>query len=294
MEVKVDSNRIRTERENRGWSQGHLADVAGLSLRTIQRIEKTGSASFESVTALAAILSIDVADLRAAESEPKRPRAIRLSLELPIRLALAVVSGILCAFHFRSSYFSDWGSPDFGFQWFDFGIAGGLFAVTVLCPYLRPGNGLILRSLGLIGASALSYFCAILILEGEDWLPIESEFGALMLASAVGVSIVLVAARFLIPLQVTARYWFLGLAASIAGAAAMYVGLEIFDFSPVSMAVSYSAWHVFACVAIYYGHRSSDAENGMLATLVQARGRFSIVPGWMRLEHRRAAAACPG
>jgi predicted transcriptional regulator len=45
MEVKVDSNVIRSKREERGWSQGHLASVAGLSLRTIQRIEKTGSAS---------------------------------------------------------------------------------------------------------------------------------------------------------------------------------------------------------------------------------------------------------
>ena len=52
MEVRVDSNLIRSERENRGWSQGHLARVAGLSLRTIQRIEKTRSASFESVTAV--------------------------------------------------------------------------------------------------------------------------------------------------------------------------------------------------------------------------------------------------
>jgi predicted transcriptional regulator len=51
MDVRVDSNLIRSERENRGWSQGHLASVAGLSLRTIQTIEKTGSASFESVTA---------------------------------------------------------------------------------------------------------------------------------------------------------------------------------------------------------------------------------------------------
>jgi transcriptional regulator with XRE-family HTH domain len=101
MEVRVDSNRIRSERENRGWSQGHLASVAGLSLRTIQRIEKTGSASFESVTALASVLSVEIADLRADESAPSRERAIRVSLELPIRLVLAVVSGVLCALLFR-------------------------------------------------------------------------------------------------------------------------------------------------------------------------------------------------
>ena len=70
MEVRVDSSLIRTERENRGWSQGHLARVTGLSLRTIQRIEKTGSASFESVTALASVLSVEVADLRAGSGFP--------------------------------------------------------------------------------------------------------------------------------------------------------------------------------------------------------------------------------
>src|SRR5687767_109073 len=101
MEVKVDSNLIRSERENRGWTQDHLARVAGLSLRTIQRIEKTGSASLESVTALASVLSVEVANLRVNQTEPSRERAIRLSLELPMRLALAVVSGVLCALHFR-------------------------------------------------------------------------------------------------------------------------------------------------------------------------------------------------
>ena len=124
MEMKVNSTLIRSERENRGWTQEHLASVTGLSLRTIHRIEKTGSASFESVTALASVLSIDVARLRASESETSRERAIRVSLELPLRLALASVSGVLCALHFWWSYYTGWGSPNYGFEWFDFGIAG--------------------------------------------------------------------------------------------------------------------------------------------------------------------------
>ena len=52
MDMKVDSKRIRAERERRAWSQEHLATVSGLGLRTIQRIEKTGAASFESARAL--------------------------------------------------------------------------------------------------------------------------------------------------------------------------------------------------------------------------------------------------
>ena len=64
MDMKVDSKKIRAERERRAWSQEHLATVSGLGLRTIQRIEKTGAASFESARALASVFEVDVASLR--------------------------------------------------------------------------------------------------------------------------------------------------------------------------------------------------------------------------------------
>ncbi len=70
MDMKVDSKRIRAERERRAWSQEHLATVSGLGLRTIQRIEKTGAASFESARALASVFEVDVASLRIVRAEP--------------------------------------------------------------------------------------------------------------------------------------------------------------------------------------------------------------------------------
>lgn len=281
MEVKVDSNRIRSERENRGWSQGHVASVAGLSLRTIQRIEKTGFASFESVTALASVFSLEVADLRAKKSDPSGQRAIRLSLELPIRLVLALVSGGLCALAFRLHYNAGW--LDFG--WLDFGMPGALFAVAVLCPYLRAGRGLTVRAVALIGASALSYYCALTTaLNGDSWFPIR-PLTSFLLASLVGVAIVLVAARILIPLRVTPAYWLLGLAASLVGGVALYAGFEVFGDSTLSTVVSFCVWHVLACIAVYRGHQSNDAESGLLAAFARARGRFSIVPGWISLSH---------
>jgi transcriptional regulator with XRE-family HTH domain len=285
MEMKIDSKLIRAEREKRGWSQEHLANVAGLSLRTIQRIENAGSASFESATALASVLAVEVADLRACEPEPSREGAIRLSLELPLRLALAAFSGVLVALHFRWSYYSNWGAPNFGFQWLDMGLAGALFGVTVLCPYLRFGRGLIMRALALIGASALSYTCAIMALSTEEWFSFVPGLMSFLFASFIGVSIVLVAARIFIPLRVTAAYWFLGLMASLIGGAAMYAGFE-FDFgdSPLGTVVSFCVWHMMVCIAIYRGHQSNDVESGLLATLMRTRGRFSIVPGWMKLS----------
>src|SRR5690606_1558227 len=116
---------------------------------------------------------------------PSRERAIRLSLELPLRLALAVVSGVLCALLFRWRY-AGW-LPDF--KWFDFGMAGALFGVTMLCPYLRSGHGLTMRALALIGASALSYFCAVMTaLNADAWFSVVPVLTSFLLASFVGVA----------------------------------------------------------------------------------------------------------
>lgn len=54
---------LRHEREKRAWSQSHLAEVADLSMRTVQRIEQSGVASMESAKALAAALDLELAIL---------------------------------------------------------------------------------------------------------------------------------------------------------------------------------------------------------------------------------------
>lgn len=63
MEMKVDSQLIKKLREERSWSQEHLAEVAGLSARTVQRVEAEGKASPETKMALAATFGVDVASL---------------------------------------------------------------------------------------------------------------------------------------------------------------------------------------------------------------------------------------
>lgn len=64
MDVQVDAGVIRLEREKRAWSQEHLAGAAGIGVRTIQRIEATGVASYESVRAISAALEIPLSTLR--------------------------------------------------------------------------------------------------------------------------------------------------------------------------------------------------------------------------------------
>jgi transcriptional regulator with XRE-family HTH domain len=55
---------IQKLRLQRGWSQEQLAEISGLSVRTIQRLERGQTASVESLKALAAAFEIDFSDLR--------------------------------------------------------------------------------------------------------------------------------------------------------------------------------------------------------------------------------------
>lgn len=68
--MKIDPQILRQLREERSWTQEHLAEAAGVSLRTIQRIEREGNASADSRLALAAAFGIDVSILAGKPEEP--------------------------------------------------------------------------------------------------------------------------------------------------------------------------------------------------------------------------------
>jgi len=89
MDVQVDASFIRLEREKRAWSQEHLAGAAGIGVRTIQRIEATGVASYESVRAISAALEIPVSDLR-REDASREPTPSGDRADLPVAESLAV------------------------------------------------------------------------------------------------------------------------------------------------------------------------------------------------------------
>ena len=63
MSFKTDTAKIKRWREERHWSQEHLAELAGVGLRTIQRIETGGQASSDSLKALASAYQVDVSAL---------------------------------------------------------------------------------------------------------------------------------------------------------------------------------------------------------------------------------------
>ena len=63
MTYKADTAKIKRWREERHWSQEHLADLAGVGLRTLQRIENGQQASADSLKALASAFQVDVTAL---------------------------------------------------------------------------------------------------------------------------------------------------------------------------------------------------------------------------------------
>lgn len=88
--MRVDAVKIRSGRRERAWSQERLAELAGLGLRTIQRIESSGVAAMESVSALAAVLEIPLSELILSEPPATLPaEPVQLPKTGDSRLGLA-------------------------------------------------------------------------------------------------------------------------------------------------------------------------------------------------------------
>ena len=95
MEMQLNIDKLKKLRESKAWSQSHLADVADISLRTIQRIEKSGIASPESVKAICASYGIEACDILKSEieqnDEPTFSGAIRFKIN-PLAIKATVIA----------------------------------------------------------------------------------------------------------------------------------------------------------------------------------------------------------
>ncbi len=107
MQFNADAEKVRRWREERHWSQEHLADLAGIGLRTVQRIERGDGASRESIMALGAAfnvepvaLTIDAksqADAMLREERDKITAGLRLSFWIHLAsyvLGVIIFTGI--------------------------------------------------------------------------------------------------------------------------------------------------------------------------------------------------------
>jgi hypothetical protein len=74
MDFKIDAALVKKERQKRGWSQEQLAAASGMGIRTIQRIEASGTGSAESAKCLAAVFELSLEQLRKRETMQSRRR----------------------------------------------------------------------------------------------------------------------------------------------------------------------------------------------------------------------------
>ena len=61
--MRLKDNVIAQARTRQGCTQEHLASVAGVSTRTIQRVEASGIASADTAQALCAVLDLNFAEI---------------------------------------------------------------------------------------------------------------------------------------------------------------------------------------------------------------------------------------
>lgn len=100
--MEVRSDIIRQHRQARGWTQQHLADAAGLSLRTVQRAEREGTTAKESAMAICATLTIDLADLsiipKASPAELQTVKIQNPVFTLAAGVLIGIVTGALSTY----------------------------------------------------------------------------------------------------------------------------------------------------------------------------------------------------
>lgn len=139
---------VQKLRLKRGWSQEQLATISGLSVRTIQRIERGQAPGLESLKSLAAIFDVDVSDLRTATEEPTMPAAPATHSETEEMLAFAKVRK-LKGFYIHVSVYvvvilflviNNWFTTGFDPFWaywpaMGWGLALALHAIWVFQPF---------------------------------------------------------------------------------------------------------------------------------------------------------------
>jgi transcriptional regulator with XRE-family HTH domain len=103
-------DRIRALREERAWTQAHLAEASGISLRTIQRLETLHSCSSETLLALAAAFKVDVRTLTEGRS-PKAELGRMPAPGLTVAAAVATAPTLLFITVNLLKFAAGWAAP---------------------------------------------------------------------------------------------------------------------------------------------------------------------------------------
>ncbi|WDE12741.1 2TM domain-containing protein [Thalassomonas haliotis] len=98
---------VRKLRLQRGWSQEQLAQLSGLSTRTIQRIERGQSAGLESMKSLAAVFEIELTQLqqeKPVDSQTENSVQVSAQVSTEEQAAIEYVRGIKDFYTHLSTY----------------------------------------------------------------------------------------------------------------------------------------------------------------------------------------------
>ena len=91
--MQLSTDKLKSLRREKGWSQEVLAKASGLSARTIQRIESDGTSSAESTLAIASVFDLPPHALMATSNDIQvnwKGKTIMKNV-----LALAILSGVV-------------------------------------------------------------------------------------------------------------------------------------------------------------------------------------------------------
>jgi transcriptional regulator with XRE-family HTH domain len=102
--MEVNAAFIKQKRTINGWTQQHLADMCSVSLRTVQRVERYGQASNETVSSLASVLEVNRIEIieilpqeNDFEDENKKSHLLFIRKNLAVYIC-GVVSGVLVSY----------------------------------------------------------------------------------------------------------------------------------------------------------------------------------------------------
>ncbi|QGY32656.1 helix-turn-helix domain-containing protein [Pantoea cypripedii] len=107
-----DINKFRALRLERAWSQEQLAELSGLSTRTVQRIENGERPGLETLSALAAVFGVTVSALSAHENVgenalDERISATRNRIAEETRFYRSIITAIVvCLLLFMLNHFT--------------------------------------------------------------------------------------------------------------------------------------------------------------------------------------------
>ncbi len=116
------SNQVKHLRLQRAWSQEQLAELAGVSVRTIQRIENGDRPALETLSALAAVFEVNVAeisgdspegheeslDLRIEQAKARVQQESRFFRSLSVAVVVCALLAVLNWLTGSGSYWSVW------------------------------------------------------------------------------------------------------------------------------------------------------------------------------------------